>query len=118
MDDTSMNDTNGTNNTSENTQTEFINVSTLQDPNPLQKGFDPEMLYVECNHCGSPVFLEPGKCTELLQAIGIDPLELDSSCMLLTNACPLCGKGHNFKVRIIRLSEVPLHSLPRNMGTA
>ncbi len=112
------NDTNDTNKASDKKQTEFINVSTLQDPNPLQKGFDPEMLYVECSRCGAPVFLEPGRCTELLQSIGIDPLELDPSCLLLTNACPLCGKGHTFKVRIIRLSEVPLTSLPRNMGTA
>ena len=54
-------------------------------------GYDPELLYVECGRCGAPVLWEPGRATRLLDQAGIDPLELDASCLLVTNACPMCG---------------------------
>ena len=54
-------------------------------------GYDPELLYVECGRCGAPVLWEPGRATRLLEQAGIDPLELDASCLLITNACPMCG---------------------------
>lgn len=56
------------------------------------RGYDPELLYVECGRCGAPVLWEPGRATRLLDEAGIDPLELDASCLLVTNACPLCGR--------------------------
>ena len=38
-----------------------------------------------------------------LAAAGIDPLELDASCMLVTDGCPMCGgKGH-YTVQIFRV---------------
>ncbi len=55
------------------------------------RGYDPELLYVECGRCGAPVLWEPGRATRLLDEAGIDPLELDASCLLVTNACPMCG---------------------------
>lgn len=55
------------------------------------RGYDPELLYVECGRCGSPILWEPGRATRLLDEAGIDPLELDASCLLVTNACPLCA---------------------------
>lgn len=54
-------------------------------------GYDPELLYVECGRCGAPVLWEPGRATRLLDEAGIDPLELDAACLLVTNACPMCG---------------------------
>lgn len=54
-------------------------------------GYDPELLYVECGRCGAPVLWEPGRATRLLEEAGIDPLELDAACLLVTNACPMCG---------------------------
>ncbi len=96
----------------------YINVSTSCIPSPLQKGFDPEMLYVECSRCGAPVYWEPGKSTALLREVGIDPLELDPACMLVTSGCPLCGNGRSFSVRVVRLSDTPPHRLPKAMGTA
>ncbi|MBD5627402.1 MAG: hypothetical protein HDQ90_08000 [Desulfovibrio sp.] len=54
-------------------------------------GYDPELLYVECGRCGAPVLWEPGRATRLLDQAGIDPLELDPSCLLITNACPMCA---------------------------
>lgn len=103
---------------SEKQEPVFINVSTSCIPNPLQKGFDPEMLYVECSQCGAPVYWEPGKSTALMRAAGIDPLELDPACMLVTSGCPLCGNGRSFSVRVVRLSGTPPHRLPKSMGTA
>ncbi len=96
----------------------YITVSTSSIPNPLQKGFDPEMLYVECSQCGAPVYWEPGKSTALVREAGIDPLELDPACMLVTSACPLCGNGSSFGVKVVRISDTPQHLLPKDMGTA
>lgn len=78
-------------------------------------GYDPELLYVECGRCGSPVIWEEGRAGRLLLEAGIDPLELDSSCILLTDGCPACGSAREYSVRIFRLSDqgathiVPLH---------
>lgn len=79
------------------------------------RGYDPELLYVECGRCGAPVIWEKGRAGRLLLEAGIDPLELDSSCILLTDGCPSCGSAREYSVRIFRLSDqgathiVPLH---------
>ena len=62
-------------------------------------GYDPELLYVECGRCGAPVLWEPGRATRLLDESGIDPLELDAACLLVTNACPMCGAPDAPKAR-------------------
>lgn len=72
---------------------------------PFIKGYDPELLYVECGRCGSPVLWEEGRAEKLLLEAGIDPLELDSSCILLTDGCPACGSSKEYSVRIFRLSD-------------
>ncbi|MCR5813595.1 MAG: hypothetical protein K6G15_03750 [Desulfovibrio sp.] len=67
--------------------------------------FDPELLYVECGRCGAPVLWEHGRATLLLQEAGIDPMELDSSCLLVTDACPMCSsKKKQYIVQIFRVS--------------
>lgn len=71
----------------------------------LFHGYDPEMLYVECARCGAPVVWETGRATALLQSVGIDPLELDSSCLLVTDGCPACGSSREYHVRIFRVSN-------------
>ena len=75
--------------------------------------FDPEMLYVECEKCGSPVIWSEGRAARMLQEAGIDPLELDNSCILLTDGCPVCGIRDEYAVRIfrsgIRPSFMPVH---------
>ena len=68
------------------------------------KGYDPELLYVECGRCGSPVMWEQGKATHILGVAGIDPLELDASCLLVTDACPSCGGTGHYTVQIFRVS--------------
>ncbi|MBR4741346.1 MAG: hypothetical protein IK079_00390 [Desulfovibrio sp.] len=75
-------------------------------PKLLQpKSFDPELLYVECGRCGAPVIWERGKASLLLHEAGIDPLELDSSCLLVTDACPMCSrKKKQYTVQIYRIS--------------
>ena len=68
--------------------------------------FDPELLYVECGRCGAPVLWEHGRATLLLQEAGIDPMELDSSCLLVTDACPMCSsKKKQYIVQIFRVSS-------------
>ncbi len=84
----------------------------------LTTGYDPELLYVECARCGAPVLWEPGKATRLLEQAAIDPLELDSSCMLVTDACPLCGGRDEYTVRIFRVSGAPSGLQPPAHGNA
>lgn len=77
------------------------------------KGLDPELLYVECGRCGAPVLWDTGRATELLKEAGIDPLELDSSCFLVTDACPICSNQRKqYTVQIFRLSTSLEHYAP------
>jgi len=73
---------------------------------PAARGYDPELMIVECARCGRPVLWEPGRSTEVLAGVGIDPLELDAHCLLLTDGCPHCRprqKG-GFGVQVFRLT--------------
>lgn len=84
----------------------------------IPAGVDPELLYVECSRCGAPVLWEPGQATTLLRQAGVDPLELDTSCILMTDSCPACGGGSEYSVRIFRLSSQPGSRLPPSIGNA
>lgn len=79
------------------------------DASPLQgdipHGYDPELLYVECGRCGAPVLWDDGRATSLLREAGIDPLELDASCLLVTDGCPACASRHEFSVKICRIGS-------------
>lgn len=85
---------------------------------PVVEGFDPELLYVECGRCGSPVLWEDGRATRLLVQAGIDPLELDASCMLVTDACPACSRQDEYTVRIFRVTRGTDADLPPRLGHA
>ena len=82
------------------------------------KGYDPELLYVECGRCGSPVMWEQGKATHILGVAGIDPLELDASCLLVTDACPTCGGTGHYTVQIFRVSGDAQTRRPPYFGNA
>lgn len=82
------------------------------------RGFDPELLYVECGRCGAPVIWETGRATMLLESAGIDPLELDPYCILLTDGCPACGQGGEYHVRIFRVGNDNSHGMPPAHGHA
>lgn len=69
------------------------------------RGYDPELLYVECGRCGAPVLWDDGRATTLMAEAGIDPLELDSSCILVTDGCPGCGSRSEYSVRIFRVAQ-------------
>lgn len=79
-------------------------------------GFDPELLYVECGRCGAPVLWEPGRASRLLMEAGIDPLELDASCILVTDACPACGDKSEYSVRIFRITDAGTPNIPPLRG--
>ncbi|MDR1777482.1 MAG: hypothetical protein LBR31_06615 [Desulfovibrio sp.] len=72
---------------------------------PAPRGYDPELLYVECGNCGAPVMWGEGRATRILAQAGIDPLELDSSCLLVTDACPICSDRTHYSVQIFRISN-------------
>lgn len=93
-------------------------IPTRKLPPPLPVGYDPELVYVECGRCGSPVVWEHGKATTLLETAGIDPLELDSSCILLTDGCPACSSSQEYHVRIFRIGNDALLGLPHSPGHA
>ncbi len=82
------------------------------------KGYDPELLYVECGRCGAPVLWEPGKATHLLDQAGVDPIELDPSCILVTDSCPACGQNQDCSVRIFRVSDTSYDNFPPTHGNA
>lgn len=68
---------------------------------------DPELLYVECRACGRPVIWETGKTSNLLVEAAINPNQLDSQCMLLTETCPTCRpEVMAIKIQVVRLAEV------------
>ena len=82
------------------------------------RGYDPELLYVECARCGSPVMWEQGKATHIMKLAGIDPLELDSSCLLVTDGCPMCSGKDQFTVQIFRVSGDAQTRRPPFFGNA
>lgn len=82
------------------------------------QGYDPELLYVECGRCGSPVVWDDGRATKLLAHAGIDPIELDATCVLVTDACPACGASEEYGVRIFRVTERSSFPLPPSHGNA
>ena len=78
----------------------------LRQPVPTmpEQGYDPEMLFVECARCGNPIVWERGRTTEILEGAGIDPLELDSHCLLVTDGCPTCSRSGAYHVQIYRVA--------------
>ena len=84
----------------------------------MAAGYDPELLYVECGNCGAPVLWDDGRATKLLREAGIDPLELDSSCLLITEGCPACGDRKEYGVRIFRITGDDRAAPPPARGNA
>ena len=74
---------------------------------PVAQGYDPELMIVECARCGRPVLWEPGRSTAVLAGVGIDPLELDAHCLLLTDGCLYCRprQKEGFGVQVFRLTS-------------
>ena len=85
---------------------------------PLARGYDPELMMVECARCGRPVLWEPGRSTQVLEGVGIDPLEIDAHCLLMTDGCPYCRprQVEGFNVQVFRLT--PERNSAHNVKTA
>ena len=75
-------------------------------PAAATRGYDPELMIVECARCGSPVLWESGRSTAVLAGVGVDPLELDAHCLLMTDGCPSCRprQEEGFGVQVFRLT--------------
>ena len=90
-------------------------------PFALTQGYDPELLIVECARCGLPVLWERGRSTEMLAMAGIDPLELDPHCLLLTEGGPRCSPENHGKFNVQVYRVVPGQGRvfgPQSAGTA
>lgn len=71
-----------------------------------RKRFDPELLYVECLQCGRPVLWRPARTRSLIEASGLLPEELDHSCLIGTNGCPVCAPElGSFKTMLVRVES-------------
>lgn len=78
----------------------------LPTPGKQTANYDPELLYVECSHCGNPVIWEQGRTTELLQEAGLASSRLDARHLVLTEGCPTCAPDETFyETRVVRLAE-------------
>ncbi len=65
-----------------------------------------DLLYAECSRCGRPVLLEPDQTTDVILWSGVNPLQLDLSCMILSDGCPMCDPGvEYFPTHIVRLKS-------------
>ncbi len=75
-------------------------------------GFDPELLYVECLRCGSPVLWEPGRSTALVRKAGLNKAGLDSGFVILTLGCPDCSPGAiSYETRVMPVSKAMLEGV-------
>ncbi len=77
--------------------------ATLTVSGKIPQGYDPELLFVECGRCGAPVLWEKGQATQVLASAGVDPLELDASCLLISDGCPACSAEKQYRVQIYRV---------------
>lgn len=76
-------------------------------------GYDPELLFVQCGKCGSPILWSKGKATRVLDNAGIDPIELDTSCMLISDGCPICSKEKHHAIQVYRTESPDRAMRPR-----
>ena len=83
---------------------------------PVPAGFDPELLYVECARCGSPVMWEQGKATHILNLAGIDPLELDPACWSQT-AAPCAAAKISIRYRFSGSAAMRRRAAPHSSAT-
>ncbi|WP_333525945.1 hypothetical protein [Desulfocurvibacter africanus] len=76
----------------------------------MPKRFANDLLYAECSRCGQPVLLEPDQTADIILWSGLNPLQLDLSCMILSDGCPLCDPEEEyFPTHIVRLKLEAAH---------
>lgn len=74
---------------------------------PDVTGFDPDLMYVECKHCGRPVLWTKGRTSQILEGADLTHERLDASCMILTHGCPRCVPGETqFRLQVVRVDRV------------
>lgn len=86
----------------------------------MKTKFTLDLLYAECALCGQPV-IWPGKDNlKVLKMAGIDPSDVDETCMIVSKGCPACRPDKNsFATQVVRLKEEPAErTFPAEMKTA
>lgn len=80
------------------------------------KGYDPELMFVECARCGTPVMWEHGRATVVLHGAGVHAADLDDHCMIVTDGCAHCRpEEKEYRLKVIRISEI-VHRDPLRDG--
>jgi hypothetical protein len=87
-------------------------------PGTVPQGYDPELLFVECKKCGAPVLWAQGQASQILASAGVDPLELDASCVLMSDGCPACSAQPQYTVQIYRIEGAGHLSAAKKSGSA
>ncbi|MDR1124788.1 MAG: hypothetical protein LBM64_01830 [Deltaproteobacteria bacterium] len=85
-----------------------LSLSPLLDaPKDGRKNYDPELLYVECRHCGKPIVWEAGRTTALLLRSRVRPEFVDEHCLILSDGCRECmPQADGYPLSIVRLAGV------------
>ena len=79
------------------------------------KGYDPELMFVECARCGRPVMWEQGRATVVLHGVGVQTSDLDDHCMIVTDGCSHCRPAEDdYRMKVIRISEIVHRDLLRD----
>lgn len=79
---------------------------------PKPKGYDPELMFVECARCGRPVVWGQGRATVTLHGLGVQAADLDEHCMIVTDGCAHCRpEADEYQLRVIRISEIVYRDL-------
>lgn len=76
----------------------------------MPKRIATDLLYAECSRCGQPVLLEPDQTADVILWSGINPTQLDLSCMILSEGCPMCDPEEEyFPTHVVRLKTEGSH---------
>ncbi|HEU6437721.1 MAG TPA: hypothetical protein VE028_09735 [Nitratidesulfovibrio sp.] len=79
------------------------------------KGYDPELMFVECARCGRPVMWEHGRATVVLHGVGVKAADIDEHCMIVTDGCAHCHPEEDeYRLKVIRISEIVYRDLLRD----
>jgi len=58
---------------------------------PRRRGFDPELLFVQCRRCGRALHWEEGETSRVLAKSGVALDQLDLSMLILSDGCEACA---------------------------
>ena len=87
---------------------EYAKTDTYEEKSVASLGFDPDMLYVECQKCGKAIIWSKGKTSHLLVASGINLSYLGWDCLILSDGCATCSptRQEGFTLSVVKVAGV------------